>query len=100
MRLSISRRAQNDLDAIWVFIATESGNTEIADRVLDSISGAFRILRRTPFIGRNRGPDLQRDLRSHAVGNYVIFYRIESSDVRIVRILHGRRDIPAVLSGL
>lgn len=100
MRVSLSGRAQNDLDPIWVYIASESGNTEIADRVLGSISEAFRILRSSPYIGRVRDSDLQQGLRSLPVGNYVIFYRIQSSEVRIVRVLHGRRDILAVLGGV
>jgi len=30
------------------------------------------------------------------VGNYVIFYRGVSEGVFIARVLHGKRDIPAV----
>jgi toxin ParE1/3/4 len=28
------------------------------------------------------------------IGNYLIFYRPEADGVQVIRILHGRRDIP------
>ncbi|MER9295417.1 type II toxin-antitoxin system RelE/ParE family toxin [Mesorhizobium sp. M0621] len=38
-------------------------------------------------------------LRSIAFQRYVIFYTADGDDVRIERILHGARDIPAILEG-
>jgi toxin ParE1/3/4 len=37
-------------------------------------------------------------LRSTLVHPYVIFYRIKDETVQIVRVLHGRRNFPAILS--
>jgi plasmid stabilization system protein ParE len=34
---------------------------------------------------------------ANPVGHYLIFYRIGSGTVRIVSVLHGMRNIPAVL---
>ena len=97
MKLSISRRAQKDLDEIWYYLALESGSAETADKVADSIHDAFGALRRSPRIGRSREFDLRQDFRSYPVGHYMIFYRIASGAVRIVRVLHGMRDIHAIL---
>jgi plasmid stabilization system protein ParE len=36
-------------------------------------------------------------MRSHPSGNYLIFYRIQSGTIRVVRVLHGKRDIPKIL---
>ena len=97
MKLSISRRAQKDLDEIWYYLALESGRAEIADKVADSLHEAFGGLRRSPRIGRSREFDLLQGLRSYPVGHYMIFYRISSGAVRIVRVLRGTRDIHAIL---
>jgi plasmid stabilization system protein ParE len=34
MRLHISPQAEEDLDSIWYYIATESSSAEIADRLI------------------------------------------------------------------
>jgi toxin ParE1/3/4 len=46
----------------------------------------------TPFIYRLR-PELAKDLRSCAYGNYVIFLRTLSEELRIERIVQGARDL-------
>jgi|SRR5580658_4989417 toxin ParE1/3/4 len=95
MRITYSRRARTDIDQIWIYIAKESRDS--ADRVIDFISGACNLIRRSPYIGRKRDNDLGAGMRSYPSGNYLIFYRVKSGTVRVVRVLHGKRDIPAVL---
>jgi toxin ParE1/3/4 len=73
----------------------QTGNEAIADRQIDLITTRFQLLASWPRLGRSR-PDLRRGLRSHAVGNWMIFYRIHRGDVVILRILHGRRDLRAI----
>ncbi len=46
-----------------------------------------------PMTGRERG-EIRIGLRSVIKENHVVFYRIVKSRVRIVRILHGSRDLP------
>ncbi|WP_415136038.1 type II toxin-antitoxin system RelE/ParE family toxin [Ottowia sp.] len=38
-------------------------------------------------------------LRMAAMGRYVIFFRVLERKVRIERVLHGARNLPAVLVG-
>ncbi|MBV9171054.1 MAG: hypothetical protein JOZ81_13325 [Chloroflexi bacterium] len=54
------------LDEIWLFIAGESGNREIADRFIDSL-GRFLLLATHPHLGRHRDEDLLPGLRSFPV---------------------------------
>ena len=44
-------------------------------------------------MGRARDEDLRPGVRSVPAGEYVIFYRVREQDVRILHVLHGRRDI-------
>jgi toxin ParE1/3/4 len=54
------------------------------------------LIARYPQLGRKRD-ELRPGLRSYPAENYLILYRIEGPDVLIVHVLHGRRDIEALI---
>jgi len=93
----IAPLAESDLDSLWFYVAKESGNLEIADRLIDSITERFLVLSRYPRLGRRRDEELRPGLRSFAVGDFVILYRIEGEEVLILRVLRGSRDLKALL---
>ena len=90
MSYRLARLAEQDLDEIWSYVAEEASPTA-ADRLIDDIIHRFDLLAEQPGMGRAR-PELGPGVRSFAVENHVIYYRQESEDVLIARILHGRRD--------
>jgi toxin ParE1/3/4 len=90
MRVLLTEDADADLLQIHTYIAER--NPAAALSLAHEFEQKFVSLSRFPFIGRER-PSLSKNIRSVVAGNYVIFYRIESDRVTIVRILHGRRDI-------
>ena len=92
----IAPEAEAELDDIWYYIAKESGSIEIADRVIDSVTGRFFLLARFPQMGRRRDEDLRPGLRSLVVGEYVIIYRLEVEEVFILHVLRGSRDLKAL----
>jgi len=92
----VARQAEAELDAIWYYIAKESGGIEIADRVVDSITERFFLLARYPHIGRRRDEDLRPGLRSFLADEYVIIYRVEDEDVLILHVIRTSRDIEAL----
>lgn len=83
-------RARLDLFELWEFIASDSMTA--ADRMLDRIDQAARMLAAHPEAGRLR-PDLLPHIRSFPVGAYVLFYRPEDDGILLVRVLSGYRDI-------
>ncbi len=83
-----------DLAEIWAYIADDSADH--ADAFAALLDSKFQALARQPSMGRSR-PELATDLRSFAVGRYVIFYVPLSDGVEIVRVLHGVRDMEAIL---
>jgi toxin ParE1/3/4 len=89
-------KLEDELDDIWLYIAAESSSLDIANRFVDLITEQFSLLSRHPYLGRKRD-DLAAGLRSLAVGSYVIIYRVEGSDVRILHVVHGRRDLKDVI---
>jgi len=93
----LAPEAEAELDHIWYYIATKSDSTDIADRLIDSITHRLFMLANHPYIGRRRDADLRPGLRSFPVGAYVIIYRVEGDDVLILHIVRGSRDIQALL---
>jgi plasmid stabilization system protein ParE len=72
MDLRVAPRAESDLDEISYFLATQSSNIDVVDRVIDSITARFALLATQPYIGRRRDEDLRPGVRSFVVGDYVI----------------------------
>ena len=89
----VAPRADADLDDIWLYVANDAGNLEIANRLIDSITDRFFLLADFPHLGRNRDEDFGIGSRSHPIGEYLIVYCIEGADVLILRVVHGRRDL-------
>jgi len=92
----LSAEAEAELDQIWWYTACQSGSAARARSVVARITDRFPLVAANPYMGRSRD-DLRPGLRSFAAGEYLIFYRIEGSDVVVLRIVHGRRDIPSRL---
>jgi toxin ParE1/3/4 len=94
--LIVGPTSRRDLLQIWNYIADD--NADAADRMIERIEEAFEQLRDYPESGRVR-PDLagDREARFWHVGDYQIIYRVTELAVEIVSVLHGSRDIPAVL---
>lgn len=90
-RYRIAARAEADIEDIWVYIAEH--NIDAADALMGKFRLRFASLARTPGIGRRR-TDLRSDLRSFAVGSYVVFYREIEPSIEIVRVLHGAMNLP------
>lgn len=81
---------QGDIESIWSFIAQTS--PDAADRVIEGIEETLGVLADFPKIG-TPCPHLAPNLRRCQWRDFLIYYRCASSDVEIVRVLHGRRKI-------
>jgi plasmid stabilization system protein ParE len=75
MALRIAAEAEAELDEIWLYVASDTGTVEAADRLIDSITERLLLLARNPHIGRRRDEELRPGLRSFAVNGFVIIYR-------------------------
>lgn len=93
-RLLKRPEAESDFDEIWWYIAQDSPHN--ADRFLDHIQERCLALAGFPQMGISRD-ELKAGLRSHPVGNYMIFYFPLKDGIDIVRIINGSRDIENLL---
>ena len=89
----VASQAEADLDDIWLYVATESGSMDVANRLVDSIADRFFFLSNFPHAGRVRVLDFGAGTRSFPVGEYVVIYCVEGPDVFILRVVHGKRDL-------
>jgi toxin ParE1/3/4 len=97
MVLRIAPEVEAELDEIWLYVAKESGDAEVAERLINSITDRFLMLSKHPYLGRLRDYDLRPGLRCLPVGAYVVLYRIEARDVLILHVFHGRRDLKTLI---
>jgi toxin ParE1/3/4 len=89
----ISPDAERDLEEIFGVLADSNRNA--ANKLIRLVYDTAAMLSGYPRMGRDRG-NLLSGVLSFPVGNYLIFYRIASDGIEIVRVLHGARDLPAI----
>jgi toxin ParE1/3/4 len=90
----LAPEAETDLEEVWLHIASNS-SVETADRFVDALTDRFLLLAAHPYAGRRRD-DLLPDIRFFPVGDYVVLYFVEHSEVLITRVVHGSRDLEAL----
>ena len=95
-RYRVSREAQTDLRTIWRYIARD--NVSAADRVLTRLDKAFQLLAAFPNKGHRRADvSTTEPVLFWPEGSCVIVYRPQPKPILIVRVLHGARDLDALL---
>lgn len=89
-RYHFSHQAEQDLNDLYDYIARS--NAASAARLVQGLQQACRQLTQFPGLGTTRD-DLRPGMREFAVGNYVLFYEAVDDGIRILRILHGTRNL-------
>ena len=103
MTKRIVRRDAARADILDVYEYIFRDNPDAAERWLDAVDASIdRAIARHPLSGvkRDYGRPALAGFRMIPVKdfqNYLIFYRADPDAIRIVRVLHGARDIPNVL---
>ena len=83
--------AETDLEEIWDY-ATERFGFGVADRVLESLHRAFRLLAEHPNVGHTREDIASPPYSFWSVGPSLIVFRPDVRPLQIVRIVCGERD--------
>ena len=94
--VTFSPQSRQDLLAIGDYIAQDS-RAQARRFVLKLMEQCQRI-GNAPLAYPGR-EDLVPGLRMASLGAYVIFFRVLGDQVRIERVLHGARDLPALFGG-
>ena len=92
MKLVWGRRARRDLNELIVYIAEDS--VQAAELVATRILKSAEILLKAPLAGRVGRVDGTRELIVLRTP-FLLVCRVESSNVRILRVYHGARRWPS-----
>ena len=88
----------DDLDGAAGYIAGE--NPAAAQRFVAAVEQTIELLSRAPQIGQPLATTKYPKLRRMSVCGfrvYQLFYEFAQDEVRVHRLVHGSRDLPAVL---
>jgi toxin ParE1/3/4 len=99
MNLTVKSPVWDDLREIGSRIAQD--NPEAAERFFTAAEEAFETLRQQPGLGRLRSFSLA-GIRSWVIPsfqNYIVFYLPTKTEVQVLAVLHGARDVPTVIAG-
>ena len=91
-RYELSEEADIDIDEIFDYTETWHGFKQAVKYLLD-LDRIFKSLVINPEIGRKRN-ELKVKLYSISEQEHTIFYRILEDRIRIIRVLHGSKDMP------
>ena len=97
MRVTVSSPVWSDLAEIAEYIALD--NPDAALRLLDAARKNFQLIGDHPGIGHLRTFS-QAGVRSWAISdfpNYLIIYLQQRDEVTIIGVVHGARDIAAII---
>jgi toxin ParE1/3/4 len=90
MQFHVTKKAERELDQIFVYCAQRAG-VNVADRLIDSMEEQFALLGDYPFVGR-KCDELAPGVFRFPAGNYLIYYRKKRGMIQIIHVLHGARD--------
>jgi toxin ParE1/3/4 len=94
-RVVFSPKAERDLESIADYIARD--NPRRAVTFVAELRDRCSLLGRHPRSAR-RFPQLEASAHIFHYGNYVVLYRNLATQVSIERVLHGARDILALIT--
>ncbi len=87
--------AEQDIAGIWVDGVDRWGVNQ-ADRYFDAMVNLFDLLSEQPEIARLR-EEFSPPVRIHPYGSHVVVYKTVETGIAIIRVLHNRRNILALL---
>jgi len=87
--------AEQDIADIWIYGADRWG-VDQADRYFDGMVTLFDLLSEQPEIARLRDK-FRPPVRIYPYGSHVVVYETVEAGIAIIRVLHNRRNILALL---
>ncbi len=92
----VLRRAQLDLQEICDYLSRDAPSS--ADSFIDALLDAIGSLDELANRGKPRDPILRRKGYRYLVhGSYLVFYKVTPKQVRVYRVIHGKRAYQDIL---
>lgn len=92
--IEYSKESKQDLIEIKRYIKYNLQEPEIAQNLISKIRKEINNLKNNPNIYTIIDDDIisKLEIRKLIVDNYIVFYRVKSFNIQIVRIMYGRRN--------
>lgn len=92
--IQYSEEAKQDLIEIKKYIKYNLQEPNIANKLISKIKNAIEDIKNNPKMYAIIDDDFIKklEIRKIIVDNYIVFYRIKSNTIEIVRVMHGRRN--------
>ena len=92
--IEYSKESQQDLIEIKQYIKYNLQEPEIAQKLISKIRKKISALINNPEINAIIDEEIitKLEIRKLIVDNYIVFYRIKSNNIQIVRVMYGRRN--------
>ncbi|WP_347175336.1 type II toxin-antitoxin system RelE/ParE family toxin [Polaribacter uvawellassae] len=88
----LTNDADTDLEDIFDY-TEKRHNQDQAILYLSTIEGVFFQLCKQPNLGRLRN-EIKENIFSFPIQKHIIFYKIDTNKLIIIRVLHSSRDMP------
>jgi toxin ParE1/3/4 len=100
VRHELLKRRQFLEDYREVVLYLADANPLVADRFCDTVEAALEVLASHPEIGPKAGFPRATEVRMRPLRrypNYLVFYRVTSTSVVLLRLLHGAQNLPPLI---
>lgn len=94
-RIGITSPARRDLHEIRIYLAKYS--PDATSRIIREIRTRLPLLAEQPGIGHARADLTSSDVLFLSVWSYLVIYRVTVTEVQILRVVHGARDLESFL---
>lgn len=93
-KINYTAESKRDMDEIWDYVVSEFQNNSAADRIINKIMDDVGQLESFAELGPALSSiiDINSDYRFLVSGKYLVFYRVLDLEVRIERVMYGRRN--------
>lgn len=95
--LHVTAPARADIDEALTYLATKAG-LQVALNFADRIDDLMFRLADVGHSGVSR-EWLSPGLRMTTLGRYCVYFRVTVTETRIIRFLHGSRDVSSIIFG-
>lgn len=90
-----------DLDVVETFAFLAGVNSDAARRFLNAVEKALIAIESRPedgnrYVREGKEDEDWRYRRLPSFKKYLVFYRLTSADIEVVRVAHGSRDLEAI----
>ncbi len=89
-----------ELDLVEILLYLERQSPAAALRVETLLIEEMDALATLPVRYRSRPPLVPAPYRVHVAGSYLLIYNPDTKPLSVLRILHGKRDLDAILRDL